>query len=295
MASIKRRDGIRGPSYRVLYRDPQGRSQSKTFRRKADATAFMHTVEHSKIRGAYVGPKGGKTPFGDFAADVMKARALNQRPSTQAGDASIMRSRVLPHFENRHLGSVTPIEVQQWVNKTAKSHAASTTRKAHSLLNVVFDAAVNADLIGRTPCRGIKLPKLGTEEMRFLTVDEITRLADTIDPRFRALVLTAAFTGARFGELAALKIGPNGLDLLRKRMTISTTLTEVRGYIDIGPPKSPAANRAISLPTFLVDELARHLEGHDGVFVFTSPDGGPLRRNNFRRRIWRPALEAAGR
>jgi integrase len=253
----------------------------------------MHTVEHSKIRAAYVGPKGGKVRFGDFAEEVMKARALNQRASTRASDGSVFRSRVLPHFRDRHLGSVTPLEVQQWVTKTAKTHAASTTRKAYSLLASVFDAAVNADLIGRSPCRGIKLPQADRQEMRFLSVGEITRLADAVDPRYRALILTAAYTGARFGELAAVKVGRDGLDLLRRRLTVRATLTEVRGYVEVGPPKTQAANRAISLPAFLVDVLAHDLEDRHDEYVFSSPDGGPLRRNNFRRRVWLPALKAA--
>ncbi len=294
MASIDTRDGSRGRRYRVMYRDPQGEQRSKTFRRMADARAFAASVEHTKNRGEYVAPKGGRTRFADFGAEVMTARALNQRPSTQASDGSVFRSLVLPHFGNRPLGSVTPVEVQRWVKRTAGTHSASTTRKAAQLVSNVFDAAVNADLIGRSPYRSIKLPKIEREEMKFLSVEEIGRLADTIERRYRVLVLTAAYTGARFGELAALQVGRDGLDLLRRRMTIRATLTEVNGHIHVGAPKTQAANRAISLPAFLVDELARHLENHDVEYVFTSPDGGPLRRRNFRRRVWLPALEAAG-
>ena len=130
--------------------------------------------------------------------------------------------------------------------------------------------------------------------MLFLSPTEIERLAGLIDPRYRALVLTAGYTGARFGELAALRIGREGLDLLRKRMTIRATLTEVRGHLEVGPPKTKAANRSVSLPRFIVDELAHHLENHGGDHVFTSPDGKALRRNNFRRRVWLPAVKAAG-
>jgi hypothetical protein len=45
-------------------------------------------------------------------------------------------------------------------------------------------------------------------------------------------------------------------------------------------------------------ELAVHLDrwaepGPDGL-VFPAPEGGPLRRSNFRRRVWVPATEAVG-
>ena len=52
------------------------------------------------------------------------------------------------------------------------------------------------------------------------------------------------------------------------------------------------------LPDVVADELTAHLEryaepGPDGL-VFPAAEGGPMRRSNFRRRVWLPALEAAG-
>jgi integrase len=41
--------------------------------------------------------------------------------------------------------------------------------------------------------------------MRFLTPVEIARLADTIRPHYRALVLVGAYGGLRIGELAGLR------------------------------------------------------------------------------------------
>ena len=281
-------------TYRVQYRDLDGASQSLTFKKKADAKGFLHEMESSKNKGSYVSPRLGGTLFGDWAKEVQAALALPLRNSTRASDESVLRSLVLPHFEKRRLASVTTIEVQGWVSKLSETHSPSTVRKAHQLLAGVFSAAVNADMLSRTPCRAIRLPKIERTEMRFLSPVEIDRLANLIDPRYRALVLTAGYTGARFGELAALRIGHEGLDLLRKRMTIRATLTEVRGHLEVGPPKTKAANRSVSLPRFIVDELAHHLENHGGDHVFTSPDGKVLRRNNFRRRVWLPAVKAAG-
>ena len=73
MASINTRDGKRGRRYRVMYRDPQGEQVSETFRRMEDARAFAVSVEHTKNRGEYVGPKGGRTRFADFGAEVSRS------------------------------------------------------------------------------------------------------------------------------------------------------------------------------------------------------------------------------
>jgi integrase len=121
--------------------------------------------------------------------------------------------------------------------------------------------------------------------MRFLTADEVNDLAAVIDERYRALVLTAAYAGCRFGELGGLRA--HRLDLLRRTLTITDSLSEVRGHVRLAPPKTAAARRQVALPKFLAEELAVHLAGwppDDDGFVFTAPQGGPLLRRNFRRR-----------
>jgi integrase len=55
--------------------------------------------------------------------------------------------------------------------------------------------------------------------------------------------------------------------------------------------------RTVVIPGFLREQLAEHLATHVGIaedaLVFTSPSGEPLRRGNFSRRVWKPALETA--
>jgi integrase len=166
-------------------------------------------------------------------------------------------------------------------------------RKAYQLLAASLDAAVNDGLIARTPCRGIALPKVEHHEMRFLNPTEVAGLADAINPRYRALVLTAAYTGLRAGECAALKL-PR-LNLLQRQLTVAETLSDVRGHLRFTPPKTKAARRSVTLPASLCDELARHLSHYPTEsLVFTAAEGEPIRWSNLRRRTWQPATEAVG-
>jgi integrase len=62
--------------------------------------------------------------------------------------------------------------------------------------------------------------------------------------------------------------------------------------------KTRSSVRAVALPAVVVDSLDEHLRhwagrGREG-FVFTSPDGGHIDPDNFRSRIWTPAVAAAG-
>jgi integrase len=59
--------------------------------------------------------------------------------------------------------------------------------------------------------------------------------------------------------------------------------------------KTVNSRRKLSVPPFLIDELRDHLsEAPPSEFVFSTVEGHSLRRNNFRRRYWLPAVEEAG-
>jgi integrase len=281
-------------SWQARWRDPAGAQRSKNFDRRVDAERHLTTVEARKLAGTYVDPRAGRLRLGDFA-ELTMVGWLNRRDSTKARDDSYLNSLILPAFANVSLGAVHPIDIQQWVAQLdTEGYAPATIRKAYQLLGRIFSDAVQAGLIIRSPCRNITLPRVEGSEMRFLSPDEIGHLADTIDLRYRAMVLTAAYTGCRFGEIAALDI--DHYDPNRRTIRIERSLSEVRGHLSFSEPKTPAARRAITLPTWLPGVINEHLTTHpaspDGL-IFTAPEGGPIRRNTFRSRFWLPAVASS--
>lgn len=83
-------------------------------------------------------------------------------------------------------------------------------------------------------------------------------------------------------------------DVPGKALTISRSLSEVSGNLSLTTPKTDAPRRRISLPSFLVAEITQHLAEYspgDGL-LFTSSEGLPLRRTNWRRREWLPAVRS---
>lgn len=294
MASIEKRERDGHTSYRVRYRDPSGRSRNKTFQRMVDARRFASSVEVSKDRAEWVDPQLGRRRYRDWHAEWW-ATTTNLRASTRAQNESYIRNHVLPVFGDLPLAAIGQLDVRRWVaDLSASGLAPSTMRKVYAIFGKTMRAAVDAGLIAKTPCRAIPLPKAEHSEMRFLTPLEVARLADTIDERYRALVLVAAYGGLRIGELAALR--RERVDLLRGTVEVAEVLTEVSGNLHVGPPKTRASRRTVTLPRAVVDELAEHLERYaspDG-WVFPAPQGGPLRVPGFRQRQWIPAVRASG-
>jgi integrase len=267
--------------------------RSITLPKHATAKTYARQVEEAMAGGHYVNPEQGKVAFRVWSADVMTSR-INLRDSTRARDEACMQSLILPVFGDVPLEAIQPGDIQAFVSGLVKGgYAAATVRKAYQLVSNVLSAAVNEGVLARSPARGVNLPPMVREEMRFLSPGQIRELAEAIHPRYSALVMTAGYSGLRFGELAALKSGR--VDFRDGTLSVVETLGYVAGHLVTGPPKTTAARRTVALPRFLVDVLEQHMgmfPGDDDS-VFSSSGGGPIRASNFRRRYWQPAVEAS--
>jgi integrase len=292
MAHIERRVRNGKTTYRARYRDPAGREHAKVFARKADAQRFLTEMENHKLKGTWTDPALGRVLFRDWLGEWW-ATTTNLRPTTRERNETLLRRYALPRFGDVALVAISQRDVRAWVaDLSGRGLAPATVQKAYQLLGKVMGAAVDAGMVMQTPCRRVPLPKVEREEMRFLTPAEIARLADAIDPRYRALVLVAAYGGLRIGELAGLR--RRRVDLLRGTVEVAEIVTEAEGVLRFGPPKTRAGRRTVGLPRAVVDELAAHLvRAESEAFVFAAPEGGPLRVHGFRARAWRPATRRA--
>lgn len=86
--------------YRARYRTPDGASRTRTFDKKADAEAFLTSVEHRKLSGEYVDVSEGRVTFGSYARQW--AASQPHRATTAEGVELILRHHILPTFESRH-------------------------------------------------------------------------------------------------------------------------------------------------------------------------------------------------
>jgi integrase len=106
----------------------------------------------------------------------------------------------------------------------------------------------------------------------------------THDDRFRALALLAAFASLRWGEVTALK--RRDIDLAAGTVRVRFAYTEQdNGKMLLGPPKSRAGRRTVTIPAGIIPDVKAHLDKYtkrdDDALVFAGIKGGPLRRSNF--------------
>jgi integrase len=230
--------------------------------------------------------------FYDYAGGWFGSIA-HLRPSTREKVAGHLRAHILPAFGDVRIGEISPSDVRVFISDlSASGLAPGTVVAVYRTFAGIMRRATIEDVIPRSPCIGIDLPRDRRAEMHFLTAEEVARLADAIDPRYRTLVYFAAYSGARWGEVAALKV--ECLNLLRGTVTLAESLSEVNGYVQVGPTKT-GGSRSVSLPRFLCEMLGEHLRRFPSTegYVFSAAEGGPLRRSWYRRHF-QPATAHAG-
>lgn len=257
-----------------------------------EAERYRNLVEADKIRGLWIDPSLSKVAFGEWIAEVEAGRSV--RANTRARDEASLRNHVLPRFGQMRLVDVQPQDIRRWLaGLESKGLAPGTIVKAYQIVRRGFAVAVDDGRLARSPCRGISAPRVEPPDHRYLSADEVNLLANAIDPRFRALVLTAAHTGLRIGELAALRV--SRFSALGGLVRVDSTLTEVSGHVRFGPPKSRASRRTVAISRSMAETIAQHIEAFPDPddLIFTSPRGGPLRVTNFRRRYWKPAVDSS--
>jgi integrase len=162
----------------------------------------------------------------------------------------------------------------------------------HKMLAV----AVRSEWIVRNPADGIPMPQAeARREVRVLTDDELERLADEVPPRYRALVYMLADTGARPGEVIALRVKN-----LNGSVRIAEATVEVKGKKITGSPKTKGSIRNAPISPRLRAALRDHYDaGYANRFdpdsyVFTSEGGTQVSQSNLRNRVLVPAAERVG-
>jgi integrase len=288
--------------YEVRFRGRDGKERSRTFRTRKEAERYERSQHDALDRGVWVDPRSGKVTLEAWAKEWQRTVVHLRRSTKRIYDANL-RNHIIPDLGDIELGKLTPSMLRAWlagllVKKGAHGKLLSkgSAAQAYRTLNRVLSAAVDNELLGRNPLAGIKAPQSDGEPMRFLSHEEVAGLADAIEPRYRALVLVAAYTGLRAGELMALR--RTHVDLLHRTITVVEQVQPVKGGHEVSVPKSAAGRRSVAIPRLVADALHDHLAEYaepaaDGL-IFTAPQGGYMRLENFRRRVWRPATVAAG-
>ena len=257
MAHIeKRRAASRCPGVRGTAL-PTGASDRRRSRVRVDVERWLTSTSADVLRGDWIDPKLGRMTFprmGRTLGNDHRAPA----PGTRELNIGVAWNYLVPRFGDWRLAWITTSDVKAMLSEelAANRLSHSAIRRHVLVLRSILEAAVEDGRITRNPCRGVKLPPENSLPMRFLEPDEVATLVAAHPGHYQPLVLTAAYVGLRWGELAGLKV--ERVDLLRRTIRVEEQLVDVSGRLVFTPPKTKAGIRTVTIPAALADVLATH-------------------------------------
>jgi integrase len=280
------------------YAGPDGidRPAPDTFGTKTDAEVWL-TLKEAEIRtGDWINPDLGKVTLAAYAQTWIE-ELPGLRPKTIELYGYLLRKH-LTLLGPMLIADIQPGHVRRWRKQLLDNQvSAVTVAKSYRLLNTIMTTAADDGAIRRNPCRIKRGGAETSPERTVLTVPQVFALAEATEPRYRALVLMATFTSLQWGELCALR--RSDIDMGARIIRVQRSLTELEnGGLAFGPPKTEVGRRIVGFPELISSAVQWHLScfarPEDDGLVFTGPTGAALRRGNFRRRVWLPALGKAG-
>jgi integrase len=320
MAMVTKREGTRGASWRVSWREGGGRSgprQSRTFPTASAARQFAADVEAAgerlplspSTRTPQTTPTQYCTSYPSttgLRVGWPRAQASHPGlgPTTRAGSISIfLLSSDGPTFSTPR--KINQAAISTWVNDLeASGMAPKTIRNIHGLMHNIMQGLVEWEpepLRKTNPCARTRLPRRDAwtdegEEKVYLEQDEFNLIYDAARPDSKALLLFLVSTGCRWGEATALQVSDCQLTREPYTVTIRRAWQRTEDYRHkVAPPKTRAGRRTIQIPGSLADLLADLCAGQPKQqWVFRAPKGiKPWRHDHFYPQRWKPALEAA--
>jgi integrase len=285
--------------WQARYIGPDGieRNAPNTFATERQAEKWLTVVESEIIRGSWVAPEAGEVALGSYARKWITERKLAAR--TREGYEYLFKLHVDPHLGHLMIGAVKPATIRSWRRRLLDGGTPEPQAvKAYTLLRAILNTAVKEDeIIRQNPCRIKGYDSYHTPERPTVTVAQVYALAGKLPPRFFALIIVAAFSGLRWGELTALRSCDVDLDAAIVR--VPRKLAALKGRMEFGAPKSEAGKRTVVLPavavTALTVHLATYVKDESESLVFTGDKEGLLRSGNFGRATqWRKTVADLG-
>jgi integrase len=189
---------------------------------------------------------------------VNKHKATRLRLKTWRQYESIIRVHLAPAFGGLRLAHVTTHAFQAFLDEQELKKSPDTVRYMRTVMSAAYEHAVDMHLLTHNPIRRTKVPAgaSSTKQTKnvYTSSEAIDVVAAVAHHRLAPLFLTLMFTGAREGEVLALRWSDFG-DIGDCQFTITKTLHKHDRQWYFDEPKTEESERTQSFPAFLLPAL----------------------------------------
>ena len=249
---------------------------TKTFSYEKDAKAYIKHLKNEYAVTLYKKEHPGcMMTFADVCEEYLQIRNSEDKPGTIVSRMSILESRILPFFGEQYIQEIGKRDIIKWQNAFRDEnnefiYSNTYLRSLRSRLSAVFNFAVEYGYIPSNPAKYVKMGEKEAPERPVWDTKEYRSFKKAIEDNAMGYYAfeTLYNTGMRRGELLALTI--SDIDFKKKTITITKSLSRIRGKDVVLSPKTVKSSRTIKIGNELINELKEHIE--------SLPDKSPTAR-----------------
>lgn len=265
-------------AFRYLYYDLVGKrheKQQRGFLSELDAHKAELQVEIEAADNETPQIANSATTITQWGKIYFKLRNAKWSPSYRQSFMICLNKYITPMIGKFKLNELSKIKYDYLFiqPQMADSLSPSTIRANHNKVMILFNAAVDNDIIPRNQLRGLQLP--ASRKRQAFTESDLLKFNTQLKQvgiGERAYFLTLELTGMRKGEGLALKW--SDIDFKHNKLSI----TKSRNEYGLGPTKTPASVRTISLPKDLISFLKHYRAERSAQFLAA---GTPLQPDDY--------------
>ena len=305
--SVRKREwitkaGEKRSSFVVDYTDKDGKRHIETFDKKGLATARDAEIKTDKRAGTHV-PRAESITVNEAGENWIEQAKIDKLQRTTIEQyRQHLKCHIGPHLGHVKLADLTGPGVSDWERKLARAGVSEAMRRKVrvSLGSLISQAMVDGDINRNVVRDGARRKKRNAKKKRLMvgvdipTTDEIRKLLEAAEGRFRPFFITAGFTGMRVSELRGL-CWPE-VDFKAKQIHVRQR-ADCFGQMDA--PKTEAGTRTIPVGPFVMNTLKEwklqcgaSVGGFD--LVFPTAEGNIWKYPNIRKRSLIPLMKKAG-
>jgi integrase len=296
--SIVEHVGKKGATYRAKFDVPSAAPgaprrtvYSRTFKTRKEAERELRRLQDEAERGVKV--DAASRTLTSWIEEWLASVTDDVSRRTFERYAELLRHHVVPHIGHRALRQIEPLEVERLYRKlgisgwrgrpkpgaepTVKGLAPRTVKHVHRALFSCLKDAARLRLIGNNPLADarVKRKRAGKPDpngqaatMKVVDRETLARLLDAArkqDGKSKnlpyALVLLALDSGARRGELLALRWSDINLDRRTIRIDRAVDDTKENGITIKDEPKNESSRRTVTISGQTAETLRAHWRG----------------------------------
>lgn len=283
----QRKDGL----YSARFVDKYGKRRQKYFKKLQECRQWIadatYQDAHSNIADM------GNMSLNAWFDIWLKMNQTAFRYNTIEARKDRYENDIKPMIGDMLITEIRTIHCQNVMLKMQGKYSKSTMNQTRSLMKILFDYALDNEVITSNPVTKKVKPVGGREEKdrRVLTMQEQKKLIAALSRcQYRNQYLFVLNTGLRCGEMIALTWGD--VDLDNRTIFVNKTATVISSHGDmiINPPKTKSSVRDVPLTNEAIcilkeQKRKKGINIENATYVFVGKDGKPVSNQTYSRTL----------